>query len=105
MTRGSFYKSARWKRMRRAILSRDKYRDQLAARYGKNIEANTVHHILPREDYPQYQLKPWNLISLSHETHNTLHDRATGKLTEEGQRLAERTARRQGIKLNGNDDN
>ena len=101
----SFYKTARWKRMRAAILSRDGYRDQVAARYGKNVEANTVHHILPRESYPEYKLKSWNLISVSHETHNRLHDRATGKLTEEGWRLAKRTARRQGIKLNENDNN
>lgn len=91
--------------MRAAILSRDGYRDQVAARFGKNVEANTVHHILPREIYPEYKLKSWNLISVSHETHNKLHDRATGALTAEGQDLAERTARRQGIKLNENDDN
>lgn len=91
--------------MRAAILSRDGYRDQVAARFGKNIEANTVHHILPREIYPEYKLKSWNLISVSHETHNKLHDRATGALTAEGQDLAERTARRQGITLKDGSNN
>lgn len=91
--------------MRAAILSRDGYRDQVAARFGKNIEANTVHHILPREIYPEYKLKSWNLISVSHETHNKLHDRATGALTAEGRQLAERTARRQGITLKDGSNN
>lgn len=99
MARSPFYKTARWKRMRRAVLARDGYRDQLAARYGKNVQANTVHHILPREDYPQYQFSSWNLISLSNETHNRLHDRTTDQLTEEGQELMRRTARKRGIEI------
>ena len=93
-----FYVSKKWKRKRNAILRRDEYRCQLSKRYGKNETAEVVHHIFPIEEYPQYALMNWNLISLSRTMHNTLHDRSTNKLTEEGINLMERTARRQKIK-------
>lgn len=101
MTGLKFYKSKRWERLRKAILSRDGYRCQLSARYGKNVPANTVHHIFPREDYPEYQWQPWNLISLSAAAHDKLHDRSSRELTQEGRRLMERTARKRGIKIDG----
>ena len=92
-----FYKTKRWERLRRAILARDGYRCKVSARYGKNIPANTVHHIFPAEDYPQYKWEEWNLISLSAETHNAMHDRNTGALTDKGKELLERTARKRNI--------
>ena len=94
-----FYKSKRWEHLRKAVLARDKYRCQIAARYGKNVEANTVHHIFPREDYPQYQWTPWNLIAVSHSAHEELHHRNNGELTDKGRELLERTARKRGIDL------
>lgn len=90
----SLYKTKRWQRIRKAILARDGYRCQESARYGKNVPADTVHHIFPAEDYPQYRFSEWNLISVSHETHNMMHDRTTGALTEKGMELLERTARK-----------
>lgn len=63
-------------------------------------EAEIVHHILPREDYPQYQFCPWNLISVSKATHNgILHERVSGKLTRIGKLLMQDTAYKHGIKL------
>ena len=56
-----------------------------------------VHHIFPRDEFPEYTWEPWNLISLSQEQHNTLHDRTTGQLTPAGVELLKRTARRNGI--------
>ena len=95
-----FYGTARWQAKRRKILRRDKYICQLSKRYGKLVEADTVHHIFPREDYPEYAYCDWNLISLSAEQHNRLHDRRTNKLTRLGLELLERTAaRRQGTPL------
>lgn len=94
-----FYHSKKWERIRRAVLARDGYRCQVAARYGKNIEANTVHHIFPRDEYPQYQWQGWNLIAVSHEAHENMHERNGGALTEEGRRLMERTARKRGIDI------
>lgn len=58
-----------------------------------------MHHIFPRTEYPEYQWRPWNLISLSAEQHNRLHDRQTDQLTDAGAELLRRTARQQGIEI------
>lgn len=70
---------------------------QLSKRFGKHVQADTVHHIFPLADYPEYALAGWNLISLSAAVHNRLHDRETNELTAEGVELMERTARKYGI--------
>ena len=93
------YKSKRWKRTRQAILRRDGYQCQISLRYGKRVEADTVHHIFPAEQYPEYQWESWNLISLARDVHNRMHVRDTKELTEEGRQLLERTARRRGIEI------
>lgn len=95
----SFYKSKRWQRMRKAILQRDFYLCQESKRFGKMVQANTVHHIFPMEDYPQYRWESWNLISLSADVHNEMHDRVTRELTDKGRELMERTARKRGIQI------
>lgn len=94
-----FYHTSRWVKKRARILRRDKYQCQIAKRYGRLEEANTVHHIFPRKKYPQYTWEDWNLISVSAENHNRLENRATGELTEEGLALMEATAKKRGIKL------
>lgn len=96
----SFYGSKEWEQKRAKILRRDKYLDQYLLKQGVRVEAKLVHHILPKEDYPEYQLKDWNLISVSEQTHKQiLHEKFTGKLTKAGQLLAEETALANGIKL------
>ncbi len=95
----SFYKSKRWRKLRGRILARDGYRCQEAKRYGKVVPANTVHHIFPMTDYPQYRWEPWNLLSLSNDAHNQMHDRNTGELTDKGRELLERTARKYGVEI------
>lgn len=95
----NFYESDKWRRKRSAILRRDGYKDQIASRYGKNIEANIVHHIFPLDEFPEHRLSDWNLISVSMATHNRLHDRDTDELTELGVELLRRTARRKGINI------
>lgn len=90
---------ARWKKLRAFILKRDSYLDQVALRYGKRIEANTVHHIFPREIFPELTFTAWNLISVSKATHNELHIRDSHRLTEKGWELLMRTARTQGIEI------
>lgn len=89
----------KWEDLRAFVLRRDKFLDQVALRYGKRIEANTVHHIFPREFFPEYTYAAWNLVSVSTTTHNRLHDRDTHKLTEEGWNLLVRTARKNNIEL------
>lgn len=85
------YHSARWKKKHNHILRLDGYKDRIALRYGKVIEATVVHHIYPADEYPEYRYCDWNLISVSFATHNKLENRATGELTEEGLKLMRRT--------------
>lgn len=86
-----YYQSRRWQKKRVRILKRDRYMCQYSKRFGKQIEANTVHHIYPVEDYPEYAWCDWNLVGLSAKIHNAMHDRNTGKLTKMGIELMERT--------------
>lgn len=92
-----YYKTKKWERLRSAALRRDGYQCQLAKQRGHSIPADMVHHIFPREFYPEYQDKLWNLISLSFEAHNMMHDRNTGALTRDGEELKRQTALAQGI--------
>jgi len=92
-----FYKTAKWKRKRENVLRRDKYQCQISRRFGRIVQADTVHHILPRDEYPQYELCDWNLISLSAKEHNKMHDRMTNELTREGRRLANEILRKRKI--------
>jgi 5-methylcytosine-specific restriction endonuclease McrA len=97
----SFYKSARWQRLRAMVLRRDGYQCQVSKRYGKRVEATTVHHVFPREEFPEYQWEPWNLISLAGDVHDEMHDRQSGALTEKGVELLKRVARKYGVEIPG----
>lgn len=88
------YNSRRWKNKRKYILKRDKYLDRELIRYGKRMEADTVHHIFPVEFYPELKFVDWNLISLHHSTHNEMHDRTSHNLTPKGLELQKRFTRR-----------
>lgn len=94
----NWYTQTKWIKLRARVLRRDGYMCQLSKRYGKRKQAEVVHHIFPREEYPQYQWESWNLISLTREQHNRLHDRITDELTGEGLALLQRTARARGMK-------
>ncbi len=83
--------------MRRSALIRDGFKCQYAKRFGRRIDAEVVHHAYPREDYPEYQYELWNLVSLSNEAHNKMHNRTTGELTKEGVALANRIGAARGI--------
>ena len=85
------YKSRAWKKLRASILRADGYMDVIQKRYGRRVEASVVHHIYPAKDYPQYAFEPWNLISVSTQTHNKLHNRDNDELTAEGKALMKRT--------------
>ena len=93
----SFYKSARWQRLRAMVLRRDGYQCQVTKRYGRRAEATTVHHVFPREEFPDYQWEPWNLVSLAGDVHDEMHDRQSGALTAKGVELLKRVARREGV--------
>ncbi|MDO4778477.1 MAG: HNH endonuclease [Tissierellia bacterium] len=87
----SRYKEARWRRLRQAILIRDNYQCQYFKRYGIYKTASIVHHIVPATEDETKFYDSNNLISLSVEAHEKLHDRKTNELTVEGQRLRDRT--------------
>ena len=93
------YKTKRWRRLRERILKRDNYMCQDAIRYGRHEAADTVHHIFPAEAFPEYRWEPWNLVSLSAQAHNAMHDRDSQELTSKGRSLMEKTARARGIIL------
>ena len=85
------YTSPRWRRLRERVLRRAGYRCQWAKRYGRREQATTAHHIWPAEDFPEFAWCEWNLIALSQASHNAMHDRMTGRLTEAGESLRRRT--------------
>ena len=87
----------RWERLRLSILKRDNYTCQVSLRYGRHLPANTVHHVFPASKYPEYYWCPWNLIAVDRSVHNSLHIRDTDELTEEGERLRQRIAKKNGI--------
>lgn len=84
------YKNKRWEHKRIVILKRDDYLCQESKRYGKRVQATTVHHIYQVEFYPELAYEDWNLISLSDIKHNRMHIRGTHELTELGKQLQER---------------
>lgn len=84
------YNCKRWEHKRTAILKRDEYICQESKRYGKRVQANTVHHIFPAELYPELAYEDWNLISLSNKQHNAMHIRDTHELTELGKKWQEK---------------
>jgi 5-methylcytosine-specific restriction endonuclease McrA len=48
--------------------------------------------VWPAEEYPEYAWAPWNLVSLSGDRHDAMHDRRTGRLTELGEAWRRRIA-------------
>lgn len=91
------YHKQRWKNKRKYILKRDKYLDRELLRFGRRVEADTVHHIFPIEFYPELKYVDWNLISLNHSTHNEMHTRHKGQqcnLTDKGLDLQKRYNRK-----------
>ena len=73
-----FYKSIVWKKKRAAILQRDGHMCQMCKRYGRRVDAVTVHHIKHIEDNPELARKDENLISLCNACHNKMHPEKGG---------------------------
>ncbi len=77
--RDKFYDSAAWHRVRAKALRRDGYLCVECKRYGRRdrdgspVKATTVHHIKPRENYPELSLTLANLVSLCEGCHNKQH--------------------------------
>ncbi|WP_227397357.1 HNH endonuclease [Jeotgalibacillus aurantiacus] len=80
----NFYKTRHWEKKRSIILRRDKYECRECRRYGKTTVASMVHHIYPREDYPELSLISQNLLSLCNTCHQKMHARTSHELTDKG---------------------
>lgn len=89
-----FYRNPKWRHLREVILRRDGYQCQVSKRYGKFVSADNVHHVFPREEFPQYAYEPWNLISLSHAKHAEMHIATSGELSDAGIDLLRKIARK-----------
>lgn len=78
------YKGKRWERLRERALQSDGYKCRECRRYGLAVDATTVHHVYPADEYPSWRWERWNLISLCAACHNAMHDRNSGALTDKG---------------------
>jgi len=85
-----FYKTSEWKRKRIAILKRDDYKCKECSRYGKVVEANTIHHIIPLQESPELKLDNRNLISLCEQCHERMHNKFDNTLSKLGEEWKER---------------
>ena len=79
-----FYKKTKWIRKRDRVLRKYSYECQESKRFGKNIKAEMVHHIYPRELYPELSYVDWNLLPLTNAKHNTFHDRENNEIIGQG---------------------
>lgn len=86
----NFYKTKAWQKKTNVIKRRDGYQCQECKRYGKSVDATTIHHIYPADEYPNYVMCNDNLISLCSACHNKMHDRLTNKITKKGQEWQKR---------------
>lgn len=64
-----FYRSPAWRRLRVMALQRDHY----LCRRCRKRPATTVHHLMPREQYPDLALMLDNLESICARCHNQEH--------------------------------
>lgn len=79
-----FYKSKRWQKKRQSVLRKHDYLSAEAKRYGQSKQAEMIHHIYPKEQYPELALVDWNLLPLTNREHNTFHDRNTDEIIGRG---------------------
>lgn len=74
----SFYKSKRWQIKRQQILRRDRYLCVECSKYGRRVDATTIHHIKPLEHFPELAFVSGNLVSLCEKCHNRMHPEKGG---------------------------
>ncbi|AVI30949.1 MULTISPECIES: HNH endonuclease [Bacillus subtilis group] len=72
------YNTARWKRVRKAVLNRDGYLCCECKRRGLITNGNTVHHIIALRDDPSKAFEINNLETICLECHNKEHPEKGG---------------------------
>lgn len=76
--KGDFYRSRVWRHVRREALRVCHYECQRCKAMGKLTRATVVHHDLPRDEYPEYELSLYkpdgslNLIPLCFDCHEEI---------------------------------
>ena len=71
----ALYHSARWQKLRTAVINSYSGLDLYAQERGRIEYAFTVHHIVPAEEAPELFWKIDNLIPLSRASHDEVHVR------------------------------
>lgn len=88
------YNTSEWKRKRVVILKRDNYKCRECKRYGKVVQADTVHHVIPLQERPDLRLDSRNLISLCEHCHERMHNKFDNTLSKLGEEWRERIERK-----------
>ena len=94
-----FYKSNKWVALRNTALIRDKYMCQCCKANNRYTNASCVHHIFPKDSYPQYSYELWNLMSLCDKCHDEMHNHYTGELSKKGMLFLRSIAAVKGINI------
>lgn len=79
-----FYRSTKWIKKRERIMRKYSYECQESKRFGIRVAAEMVHHIYPKEIYPELAFIDWNLLPLTNTKHNTFHDRENNEIIGRG---------------------
>lgn len=79
-----FYKNKRWQRKREVVLRKNEYLCKESKQYGRHVAAEVVHHIYPRDKYPELAYEEWNLLPVTNKIHNTFHDRENDEVIGRG---------------------
>lgn len=79
-----FYKTKRWRKKRAASFRKHEYLCQETRRFGLDEDAEVLHHIYPREQYPELEWEDWNLLPVTNKKHNTFHNRDDNTITAKG---------------------
>lgn len=79
-----FYKTKKWRKKRAVMFRKYKYLCQETRRYGTDTDAEVLHHIYPKEEYPELAYEDWNLLPVTNKKHNTFHNREDNSITAKG---------------------
>lgn len=79
-----FYKTKKWIKKRNGIMRKYSYECQESKRFGIRVQAEMIHHIYPRDKYPELSFIEWNLLPLTNKKHNSFHDRNSNEVIGNG---------------------
>lgn len=75
----AFLRTKRWRKFARSVMRRDGYECRKCARFGRHTGDNLiVHHVKPRDEYPELVFSPENCVTLCRRCHNAEHPEKGG---------------------------